>query len=352
MARVPIQLRRLPTERALLDDVRTSSDIIGLTGLLAVHGCHARRVSVPGSAAAEGFRWTLRDRWTQTWWPQGVSVGEHEGIPLAMVSWYAQPRRGRSMGSRLSILDLRDTARPKYHHVLLVAARRDGRDITYDAVRVHAGGIAWAGDRIFVAATFGGIREFRLSDIVRAPSRGPLHRATGPFGHRFLLPEFARYEPPGQHDDRMRYSFISLESASDSATDGATPKTAPADPGNELRLIVGEYGTGDKLRLGRMRLGDDRAVIDEIHAPGIADMQGAVVHDGRWFVSVGRGDKSGGDLWVGTPGAMTRRQGVLPPGPEDLAVWPERDQLWCVTEFPRKRWVFAMDIELWTSSGG
>jgi hypothetical protein len=344
-----MQLRRLPTERAMLHEVRTSSDTIGLTGLLAMHGRRARRVSVPGSAAVEGFRWAFRDRWTQTWWPQGVSVGEHEGIPLAMVSWYAQPRHGRSMGSRLSILDLRDAVRPRYHHVLLVAPRRDGPAIAFDAVRVHAGGIAWAGDRIFVAATFGGIREFRLSDIVRVPSRGPLPRPTGPFGHRFLLPQFASYEPSAaEHDDRMRYSFVSLESASADATSQAEP----ADGGGEVRLIVGEYGTSDKPRLGRMRLGDDGAVIDEIHVPGIAGMQGAVVHDGRWFVSAGRGDKSRGDLWIGTPGAMARRQGVLPPGPEDLAVWPERDQLWCVTEFPGKRWVFAMDLERWASSDG
>jgi hypothetical protein len=339
MAPVPIHLRKLPTDRALLDGVISKSDTVGLTGLLADKGRRARRGPVPGSAAVEGYRWTIRDRLTQTWWPQGISVGEHEGIPLAMVSWYAKPRRGRSMGSRLSIIDLRDTERPRYHHVLFVSPRREGRDIAYDAVRVHAGGIVWADDRLFAAATFGGIREFRLSDIVRTLSRGPFHRATGPFGHRYLLPEFASYHPPASEvADRMRFSFISLESVSDAGN---------ADPDNRLRLIAGEYGTSDDLRLARMRLGDNGAVIDEIHVPGIAHMQGAVVHDGRWFVTAGQGDRNGGDLWVGTPGAMTRQAGVLPPGPEDLAAWPERDQLWCVTEFPGKRWVFAVDLERW-----
>jgi hypothetical protein len=327
------ELRGSLADRALFDDATADAEVVGLTGVLAGGGHRARRTRVPGSAVAEGFRWRLVDCWSPTWWPQGVAVGEHDGVPVAMASWFAQRRRGREMGSRVTIVNLSDPGRPRYRHVLLVSPQRRDDSVHFDPVKVHAGGIAWAGDRLFVSATFGGIREFRLSDIVRVPSRGALRRAGGPFGYSYLLPEFANFAPTSAKGTaRMRYSFLASES------------TASGDDATEVRLITGEYGTATDLRLARLRLSGDRTVIDELHVPRIAQMQGAVLHGGSWFVNASRGDKERGDLWVGTPGSMARHAGVLPPGPEDIAVWPERDQLWSVTEFPGKRWMYAIDL--------
>ena len=327
----PTGLRASFTDHGVLQSAALGRTRIGLAGLLKVRGHRARRVAVPG-AAVEGFRWRLRDVWDTTWWPQGIAPGEHHGVPVVITSWFAQPKRGRKMGSRISVVDYSDPQRPRYHHVLLVAPRREHGGIALDPVVVHAGGIAVAGDRLFVAATFGGIREFRLGDIMRAPSRGALRRPAGPFGYRYVLPEFASYAPASakKTPERMRYSFLSLDSA------------APGD--GEVRLVSGEYSTDDQRRLARLRLVDGRTEIDELHVPGIAQMQGAVVHEGRWLVSTSRGDKDNGDLWVGRPDGLSRLAGALPPGPEDLALWPEREQLWCVSEFPGKRWVFGLDL--------
>jgi len=332
MADFPAGLRASFTDHALLQGSALGRHRIGLEGLLKIRGHRARRVAVPG-AAAEGFRWRLRDVWNTTWWPQGIAPGEHHGVPLVITSWFAQPKRGREMGSRISVVDYSDPRRPRYHHVLLVAPRRKRGGVSLEPVVVHAGGIAVSGDRLFVAATFGGIREFRLGDILRAPSRGVLRRPGGPFGYRYLLPEFASYrqESTKKTPGRMRYSFLSLDSAA--AGDG------------EVRLVTGEYSTDDQRRLARLRLSDGRAEIDELHTPGVPQMQGAAVSEGRWFVSASQGDKTGGDLWVGEPGSLSRLAGVLPPGPEDLALWPERSQLWCVSEFPGKRWVFGLDLD-------
>ena len=33
----------------------------------------------------------------------------------------------------------------------------------------------------------------------------------------------------------------------------------------------------------------------------------------------------------------------LPPGPEDIAYWPDTDRLWSQSEHPGARWVFAVD---------
>jgi hypothetical protein len=147
-----------------------------------------------------------------------------------------------------------------------------------------------------------------------------------------VLPEFGTFAPPAT-GAKLRYSFIALEGDDDPA---------------ELRLVSGEYGKKGEPRLVRLRVLDGRVAVDETHVPGIAEMQGVVLTDDTWFVNASRGDKLGGDLWVGspgTPGGMTRHEHVLPPGPEDLAYWPERRQLWSVTEFPGKRWVYAVDVD-------
>ena len=323
------ELRGSFTPRPLAEGAEAGARRVGLAGLLARRGHRARRVRVPGSAVAAGFRWRLVDVFSQRWWPQGIAVGEFEGRPVAITSWYAQARRGVEQGSRLSVVDLSDPRRPRYHHVLLVAPRQTAAGVALEPVVVHAGGIVWSGDRLLVAATGDGFREFRLSGILNLPRRGLLRRGSGPFGYRHVLPEFGSFAP---HSDtaKLRYSFIALENADDPA---------------ELRLVSGEYGKKGAPRLARLRVFDASAAVDETHVPGIPEMQGAVLTDDTWFVSASRGDKLGGDLWVGTPGAMVRHEHALPPGPEDLALWPERRQLWSVTEFPGKRWVFAVDLD-------
>lgn len=200
-------------------------------------------------------------------------------------------------GTRITVVDL-DSLR--YHHVLLVA----GGDLA--PVSVHAGGIVWSGDRLLVAATFGGIREFRLSGILRT-SRG-----------RFLLPQTAHLSPA----EKFRYSFLA------DGTDG---------------MVAGEYAKDDGGRLARLALSDDAVSVTDIHTPGVPEMQGAVFVDGKWAISSSRGDRQNGDLWVGEQGALARYEGALPPGPEDLAWSAERAQLWGVTEHPGRRWVFALD---------
>jgi hypothetical protein len=326
MAGARFKLVAEPADRSLIAASMAStsnrSKVVGLDGVLAESLPRSPRVSSADSAV----RFRARDRWSRVWWPQGVAVGEHNGTPLAMASWFAQVRHGRSMGSRLTIVDLSDPAHPRYRHVLLVSAHAANGGPAFRPVRIHAGGIAWSGDRMLVSATFQGIREFRLSDIVRVPDR----RAR-PFGYEFLLPESARYTP-GKDDDaeRMRFSFLSLESATDAAG---------------LQLVTGEYGNHRRGRLARVRVTDDRAVIQETHRPGVARMQGVAIHDGVWYVSASNGDKRRGDLWVGQLNDLSRAVGALPVGPEDLAIWPERRELWTLAEYPGKRGMTSLSID-------
>lgn len=332
----PLDLRRMPENRRLLDAVEHVAKV-GLDGVLDRRGFRAHRARPTGAAVTRGYAWRLIDQWTGVWWPQGIAVGEHNGVPLAVVSWYAQPRRRAAMGARVSVVDLRNPDHPKYHHVLLVAPRDSGAGVVLDPVPVHAGGIVWAGDRLLVAATFDGLLEFRLSDILRADSRGPLRRASGPFRNRYLLPVFARYQPSAGDGGRLRYSFLSLESgrASTSTTESS-----------ELRLLAGEYGRSDDLRIARLTLRDDGASVTETHLPNVPKMQGVVLVGDRWYISSSHG-AHGGDLWSGPIDDLHKNDGVLPPGPEALAVWPGRSEVWSVSEVAGRRWLFAFDSSRW-----
>jgi hypothetical protein len=72
-------------------------------------------------------------------------------------------------------------------------------------------------------------------------------------------------------------------------------------------------------------------------------MQGAVVARGRLHVTTSRGRLRRGSLWVEREGELRHEEFATPPGPEDLTYWPERDQLWSLSEHPFSRYVFALD---------
>ncbi|KRC63634.1 hypothetical protein ASE12_01955 [Aeromicrobium sp. Root236] len=321
---------------------------VGLRGVLADLNRTGAHADVPGEAAIAGMTWQDDDRDTERWYPQGITTsadaygadpsgGMYEGHDVVIASWYAHGWRGwLQLGSRISVIDWSDDDPPRYRHVLLTAPKRLGFFHRLRPVRVHAGGIVWYGDHLFVAGSSSGVRVFRLDDIVRVRNRLRTK------GYRYVLPQYSFYA--AEHDadgDRMTYSFMSLDRA-----------------GDEDHLVAGEYGRkGGSHRLIRYAIdrdtqllrSDDRgwAVATELHDRQIARMQGAVVFDGLWAITSSNGEGNPGDLWVGSPGDYTRHAGILPTGPEDITYLPQRRWLWSLTEWPGRRWVYAIDADRW-----
>lgn len=328
---------------------------IGLRGVLADTNRVAIPTDVPGDAAVEGMTWQRSDRETRRWFPQGITTsadaygpvptGESlDGRPVVIVSWYAHGVLAFLLGSRISVIDIGSIGpgapqAPRYRHVLLVDPERRRGIHRLRPVRVHAGGIVWYGKYLYVAGTKAGIRVFRLDDIVRVRNRFRTK------GYRYVLPQFTSYTAQSNDGvDPMRYSFLSLDRA-----------------GDEDHLVAGEYGRKvGSHRLARYPIdrrtqllrSDDRgrAVPAHLHDKQIARMQGATLVDGTWFVTASTGEGNPGDLWVGRPDDFTRHRGVLPTGPEDITYWPQRRQLWSVTEWPGSRWVYAIDVDKWVSA--
>lgn len=321
---------------------------VGLRGVLGDLNREARHVDVPAEAAAYGMVWRRDDERTSRWFPQGITTsadayapepgdGTFEGRDVVLASWYGHGDVGRRLGSRISVIDWHDDEPPRYRHVLLVEPRRWWVLHRLRRVRSHAGGIVWHGDHLFVASSSAGVRVFRLDDVVRVRNR----LRTG--GYRYVLPQHSLYA--AEHDEGagpMTYSFLSLD------------RSGLGDD----HLVAGEYGRkGASHRLityaidsatGLLRSDrHGRARPTELHERQVARMQGAVVADRRWVITSSNGEGLPGDLWVGAPRAFVRHRGVLPTGAEDITWLPQRRELWTLTEWPGRRWVYAIDADRW-----
>ncbi|WP_370614198.1 hypothetical protein [Mumia sp. Pv 4-285] len=310
----------------------------------------AQETDVPGRAAVSGFTWEPHDSGTELWYPQGVTTSADatgsgaagtSGRNVVVVSWYAHEGALRN-GARLTFVDL-DTLH--YRHVLLVRARRTPWGVCILPVPIHAGGIAWYGPYLYVAATRAGVYVFRVEDLLELPPRRRKGVA-GRLGYDMVLPVHHRLTSRGRDaGSRVRYSFLSL-------AHGLPDTDSPP------ALVAGEYGgVGKTQRLWRYALdpethlprrgADGHATPDELHPDQSPRMQGATVLDGTWYVTTSQGRGNAGDLLVGEPGAFRRHKRVLPTGCEDIAAWPQRRQLWSVTEWPWMRWVYAVDADAW-----
>lgn len=325
---------------------------VGLDAVLQDLNRQARRTFFAfGRAVHRAYRWDRSDCRSVRWWPQGISTtadssdtAEFGGRRLLVTTWYAKEHEGVSKGARISFIDL-DTL--KYRHVLLVVPvlGDDGR-MELKPLKVHAGGIVWAGPYLHIAATSRGFMTARIDDILRVPDdRGVLDSlAFGPqedriasFGYRYVLP--VRFSYKAFSDEglvKMRYSFMSLDRS--------------VDP---PELVVGEYGRGDQTtRLARYPIdrenlhlvsGDDGfarpLMLEDV---GVVQMQGVVVNGGRYYATASNGPIFPGNVYAGRPGAFRKHRWATPIGCEDLSYVPQAQELWSVTEHPNRRWIFSM----------
>ncbi|MBE7323851.1 hypothetical protein IEQ44_04205 [Nocardioides sp. Y6] len=351
-----VHLERVEEHGAAVDALAGAlggrADLTDLVGDLKFTATESRWGRLAGRAVRRAIALDPHDQRDRVWWPQGVTTsadadpsGRVAGRRLVVLTWYAKAVDGVRRGSRLTFFDL-DTLR--YRHVLLVEPRLDdeGR-LGLESVRIHAGGIVWAGGWLHVAATARGFLSFRVDDLLRVPDDNARPDEIGvsdldgvprvaSFGHHYVLPVRTVHRArTDEGHEPLRYSFLSLDRS-----------TSPPS------LLAGEYARGrQSARLAHFDLDPTSwlPVTDErsVARPVVEDartlqMQGAVVARGRHHVTTSRGPWLPGSVRTGRPDRLRAHHFAVPMGPEDLTYVPQTDALWTVTEHPRRRWLVEM----------
>ncbi|HWM07401.1 MAG TPA: hypothetical protein VNP92_34140, partial [Actinophytocola sp.] len=318
---------------------------------------------------------------TPEWMPQGVTTvadaqsdelwGEKQAI---LVSWYDK-QTAPVKGVRVSFLDT-DTG--NYQHVLLAYPYTNGEgNPSYEQVTtpqsgdggsVHAGGMVWYGNYLYLVDTRRGVRVFDMRYILDIKSAsngdvtdsGKIGRQDGTYysyGYRYVMPQVGGWSNPGGLatfppdykclvDGPQKFSYIALDRSED--PDVIVTGEYCADQGNpDLNGRVARWplngDTGEPVLDG----GQWRATSAyRLPKPRV---QGGVSTGDRWYLnSTGGGTTGPGHLQAAVSGAGAT--GVLTTdgdehdvaiGVEDLSYWPSRDQLWTVTEHDTKRIIYA-----------
>jgi hypothetical protein len=227
----------------------------------------------------------------------------------------------------------------KYRHVLLVKECSDSH--VFEGIEMHAGGIAWYKDCIYVADTHNGLRVFNVNHIMRVqldPDKVGIHGGSAyAYDYSFILPQMGLYKlkTPGV----PRFSFVSLVPDStpyllsgEFAEFGATP--------NLYKWALGETGLLDIAQAQPTgTLGCDGVQIQgAVEALGYLWLSHSYWHT-AWFTR--------------QAGVNVKNSYGWPLGAEDLYFDKTTRELWCVTEWEEElefgpRMVFSVDLEQYT----
>lgn len=328
---------------AALEGAAAKSSVAAILADLNRDAVSVAPAAVPGAppGVALAFGWNAEDAASATWIPQGITgsadasaTGLVEGRRVVVVSWYHDTK-----GVRLSFVDVTNPAAPTYRHVLLVEPVGSVEAPDFAPVLVHAGGLAWVGDKLYVADTTRGLRVFDTRRVLQVATdvdaigcaggtcRGGLYK--------YVLPQLGAYA--ADRTCAPRFSFVSLDRS-----------TSPPS------LVTGEYCNNTTCsgplagRVFRWPLVDGTSPApgkswpSEVFRMGQRQVQGGASRGGLYFLSSSApaggggalyrvmGGKSGTSSWIDTP--------------EDLMVDERNGLLWSLSEAPSERAVMAVRL--------
>lgn len=326
-----------------------NGDLEGLTetmksrkvSLTSVIGDGNHKLTKPSSwewgEVKSAIQWENKDGFddlnTNKWVPQGISStadaydkGDWNGKNAFAVSWH----NNDDSSARVTFIDKTTN---QYRHVLLVypTAKDD-----FGPVKIHAGGIAWYGDKLYVVDTSIGLRVFDLSNVWQVDTGDKIGKDGGKYtaaNYKYVVPQTSYYKLGS--GPAFRFSYVAIDRSS-------TPDS----------LIVGEYQTAgsDKpirhvkwdLDSTNRKLKSNTATFG--YCVGQPRMQGAVSVGNKVYISVSN-LKNPGDLYTWEPGSTPVKQAkFFPPSSEDLSYNVHSKELYGLTEAAGGRYVLTYDV--------
>lgn len=337
---------------AIVDELATKLPTVSLGALLDdANRTTIPVLSVPGAPFGYqgGFRWNDEDNDKPWWIPQGITTsadasptGLVAGRQVVLVSSYydidQDPGSVAEKGIRVAFVDISQSP-PVYRFALLVEPVASDPP-SFQAVPIHAGGIAWVGDLLYVADTGNGLRVFDTSRALQVATDLDVigyDAATDAYHaglYKYVIPQIGNYDHASTCSPR--FSFVALDRS-----------TVPPS------LVSGEYCNGttacESALSGRLfrhpldsvtgRLPTPTTYASEAFYSAQSHLQGAVSNAGTFYLSSSAPAGSGGALYVKKAGAGAT---TFPwtDTPEDLSFDGPGARLYGLSEGLSLRYVF------------
>ncbi|MFI5907078.1 hypothetical protein [Dactylosporangium sp. NPDC051541] len=339
-----------------------NSALVDELGTVAVHtvmdnanhdrGAVTDSLGVAGYQA--GFTFDSGDNGDCANYPQGITTsrdavgtadgGNYDGHQLVLVSWYTKDGcDGASARSRITLVDWDATYPNKYRKILLVEATGTPAAPSFQDVRIHAGGVSWYGDYLYVADTGRGMRVFDLRTILRTDTGGSADRigrqADGAtfYAHNYayVLPQVGTVTAATTSGTPLVWSSISLDRVSKSIVmNEFTCASGCADyPNRAPRAVRFPFAAG------LTTFAAATTASQALQLPWYK-LNGVASHNGRWWFN----SSGARQLYYWTPadGAHTYPWVT---GGESISYWEDADAadlLWSLQESVGHRNVFAV----------
>ncbi|KAM0095919.1 hypothetical protein ACP6JD_000730 [Aspergillus fumigatus] len=293
-----------------------------------------------GTTPVEAWKWNPGDMATKKWVPQGITgsadasaSGKWDGREMWLVSWH----RDDDKSVRVSFVDRKTH---KYRHVLLVEPTADDN---FAAVPVHAGGIAWYGEWLYVVDTSHGIRVFDLGQIWQVEDGDDVGKKGGKYsaaGYLYVLPQIRpdrSYKWTPGSSSPFRFSWISVDRSDNTLLVGEFIRDSSKDP---IRLVKYPLDTNS----GKLKTNDKSIVTATFaHCADFLRMQGGFSYDNTFYISRSNGrSPKAGDMFKWKPGKPAElRNRWFMAGNEDLSYNKVRKEYYTVSEYDGERFILA-----------
>jgi hypothetical protein len=336
--------------------------LVSTLGTAAVHtvmdNANHDRTALPSTFSVSGldggFRFDSGDNSDCTNYPQGITTsrdavgtansGNYDGHQLVLVSWYTKDScTGDQERSRITLVDWDATYPNKYRKVLLVEPTGDATTPNFKDIPIHAGGVSWYGDYLYVADTGRGMRVFDMRKILKTNTGGTSdqigRQSSGVYyahNYAYVLPQIGTVTAATTSGTSLAWSSISLDRVSKSIVmaEYTCSSGCTAYPNRAPRAIRFPFASGATT------FAASTTASQALQLPWY-NINGVASHNGRWWFN-SSGQKQ---LYYWTPDAGSTTYAWLSYG-ESISYWEDDtnpDLLWTLQENAGNRNVFAVE---------
>jgi hypothetical protein len=303
------------------------------------------------SGYVSGFKFDSVDNGDCKNYPQGLTTsrdaigpgGEYDGHQVIAVSWYTKAScDGATTRSRITLVDWDATYPNTYRKILLVEPTGTVTAPSFKDIPIHAGGVSWYGDFLYVADTGRGMRVFNMKKILKTNTGGTAdqigRQSSGVYyahNYAYVLPQVGTITASTTSGTAMRWSSISLDRVSRSIVmvEYTCASGCTSYPNRAPRAVRFPFAAGATT------FAATTTAAQAMQLPWY-NLNGLASHNNRWWFA----NSSGRRLYYWAPAAGAHSYPWVG-GAESISYWEDStnpDLLWSLQEGIGHRNVFAV----------